>query len=126
MMLALGGFHAAIAVLGYVLGQAGLFPLHLVPASFPLSPLARIGLVLQAEQLPPSPDAWRTLSRDVALVRTTLPTDRLNTFDLLVAVRGLESNGASDWERAAHACTVLGWSRCDREILEALRERSGP
>lgn len=124
--LALVGSYTAIAVLGYVLGQSGRFPLHWIPASLPLTPLARIGLVLEAEQLQHDPEAWRTVSRDVTQIRSTLSADRLNTFDLLVAVRGLESSGASDWERAARACTALGWSRCDREALEALRERSRP
>ena len=52
--------------------------------------------------------------------------DQRRVFDLVVAVRGLENEGQADWDKAEQLCRGLGWPRCDRPALEALKRRSRP
>ena len=50
----------------------------------------------------------------------------LGVFDLVVALRGLESAGNTDWGRAEALCRGLRWPRCDRPALEEMKRRSRP
>ena len=117
---ALIGTYAVAAVLGYLLGG----PLSSVWADESSTPLARVGFALQQDRLAASPGEWAALRDDVQTVRAALP-DRA-VFDLVVAVRGLASDGTSDWAEAERICRALKWPRCDRPALEELARRSRP
>ena len=114
---ALIGTYVAAAVLGYVLGgrlSAG--------AGDAPTPLARVGQALQAE----TPQVGATLRSDVEAVRAGWKSEDRDAFDLVVALRGLATDGASDWEAAHGICVRLGWTRCDRPALEEMKRRSRP
>ena len=108
-------FVVAAAALGYVLGAGGSLPFGRGTAS---TPLARIGLALHRDL------ADASLRRDVETVRAGLKPEDRGVFDLVVAVRGLESEGTADWARAEAACRGLRWPRCGRPALEELAARS--
>ena len=110
-------FIVAAAALGYLLGARGLLPFGRGGAS---TPLARIGLALQDER------AGASLRTDVEAVRAGVTPADLGVFDLVVALRGLDSAGSTDWGRAEALCRGLGWPRCDRPALEEVKRRSRP
>ena len=110
-------FVVAAAALGYILGARGLLPLGRGGAS---TPLARIGLALQNDS------ASASLRTDVETVRAGVKPEDLGVFDLVVAVRGLDSAGNTDWGRAEALCRGLRWPRCDRPALEEMKRRSRP
>jgi hypothetical protein len=119
---ALVGTYAVAAVLGYLLGG----PLAFVWASESSTPQARVGFALQQERLAAGPAEWAALRDDVQTVRAQWPTANRAAFDLVVAVRGLASDGNSDWAEAERLCRNLAWPRCDRPALEELARRSRP
>jgi len=110
-------FVVAAAALGSVLGARGLLPLGRGGAS---TPLARIGRALQ------DGGAGASLRTDVETVRAGVKPEDLGVFDLVVALRGLESAGNTDWGRAEALCRQLRWPRCDRPALEEMKRRSRP
>jgi len=62
---------------------------------------------------------------DVAAVRAALAADSRETFDLVVALQGLNRDGQADWNSADALCRGwLKWPRCDRPALEQMRRRS--
>jgi hypothetical protein len=89
------------------------------------TPLSRIGLVLREDPRTPSA-TWSGLSADVEAVRSPLPSPEREVFELVVAVRGLDNGGNSDWSRAEQICRALAWSNCDRAALLQLKEQSRP
>jgi hypothetical protein len=89
------------------------------------TPLSRIGFVLREAPLAPIA-AWSALRADVEAVRSPLPSPEREVFELVVAVRGLDKDGNSDWNRAEQICRALAWPRCDREALAQLKEHSRP
>jgi hypothetical protein len=110
-------FVVAAAALGYLLGARGLLPLGRGGAS---TPLARIGLALQDDS------AGASLRSDVETIRAGVKPEDLAVFDLVVALRGLESAAHTDWGRAEALCRGLRWPRCDRPALEEMKRRSRP
>jgi hypothetical protein len=122
---ALVGLYLAALVSGYLLGERGDFPLNPFPRATN-SPLARLGAALSIEPLLLSIEGWRALRRDVEAVRAAQTPELRAVLDLVVAVRGLASDGNPNFAQAAERCTALHWPRCDRPALEALRRRSRP
>jgi hypothetical protein len=61
---------------------------------------------------------------DVAAVRGGLAPDSRGTFDLVVALQGLDGGGVADWGRAEQICRGFAWPRCDRLALEEMQRRS--
>jgi hypothetical protein len=110
-------FIVAVAALGYLLGARGLLPFGRGGAS---TPLARIGLALQDD------GAGASLRADVETVRAGVKPEDLAVFDLVVALRGLDTAGSTDWGRAEALCRALRWARCDRPALEEMKRRSRP
>ncbi len=90
------------------------------------TPLARVGFALRATHLEGSEEAWASLRGDIEAVRSQLNAHDRDVFDLVVAVRGLNSNGRAEWSEAVRLCNALRWPRCDRAALEALQQRSRP
>lgn len=84
------------------------------------TPLARIGLALQDDGTSAS------LRADVETVRAGTQPEDLGVFDLVVALRGLDSAGNTDWGRAEALCHALSWPRCDRPALDEMKRRSRP
>lgn len=110
-------FVVAAAALGYVLGARGLLPLGRAGAS---TPLARIGRALQDDR------ASASLRSDVDAIRAGVKPEDVGVFDLVVALRGLDSAAHTDWGRAEALCRQLRWPRCDRPALEEMKRRSRP
>ena len=110
-------FIVAAAALGSVLGARGLLPFG---RGRPSTPLARIGLALQGGS------ASASLRTDVEAVRAGVTPEDLGIFDLVVALRGLDGAGSTDWGRAEALCRGLRWPRCDRPALEEMKRRSRP
>jgi hypothetical protein len=112
-------------VLGGVLGARGLLPFGAV---FPSSstPLARVGYALRSSEPTASAEDWAALRRDVELVRAGWKTEEPATFDLVVALRGLDAGGNSEWNRAQGLCRSLAWPHCDQRALEEMKRRSKP
>jgi len=113
------------AALGYVLGAVAVpaFAGHVSGGAS--TPLARVGFALRETPQAP-PEAWAALGGDVQSVRARLSSPEREVFDLVTALRGLDSGGTSDWGRAEQICHDLSWSRCDRAALEQLKELSRP
>jgi hypothetical protein len=86
-----------------------------------------VGFALQ-EASPPktTPEDWAALRTDVDYVRGALTVQTGGVFDLVVAIRGLDSDGQPNWDKAEQICRALRWSRCERTALEDLRVRSRP
>ena len=105
------------AILVAALGAGGLLLFGRGGAS---TPLARIGLALQDD------GASASLRADVEAVRAGLKPEDLGVFDLVVALRGLESAAHTDWGRAEALCRGLRWPRCDRPALDEMKRRSRP
>ena len=71
-----------------------------------------------------APVACRSRVRvDASAVRSALAADSRGAFDLLVALQGLDGDGAPDWGRAESICRGLKWPRCDRPALEEMQRR---
>jgi len=90
------------------------------------TPLARVGVALQATDLKASPGEWASLRADVQTVSAAWNGQQRAVFDLVVALRGLSSGGDSDWGRAEVVCRALRWPRCDRAALEQMKNSSRP
>jgi len=120
----LAGVYGAALVVGYVVGAEGILPVSVVAGAS--TPLARVGFALREPQVVAKPEAWAHLRSDVEAVRAAANPDERGTFDLVVAVRGLESGGHPEWTKAEALCRGLGWQRCDRPALEELERRSRP
>ena len=90
------------------------------------TPLARVGVALQATDLKASPGAWASLRDDVRAVGAAWNAQERGVFDLVVALRGLDSGGDSDWGRAEVLCRALRWPRCDRAALDQMKDSSRP
>jgi hypothetical protein len=115
----------AAPALGVVLGVRGVFPFgRLVPAA-DFTPLARVGYALREGNRPLTADDSTVLGRDLVTVRVTWPGE-VEALNLVVALRGLENAGNTEWVRAEASCRALRWPRCDRPALEELRKRSRP
>ena len=113
-----------VAVPVAYLGVRALFsrsPLTSAP-----TPLARVGVALQATDLKASPGAWASLRGDVQTVSAAWNARQRGVFDLVVALRGLGSGGDSDWGKAEVVCSALSWPRCDRAALEQMKNSSRP
>ena len=117
--------YAAAAALGYLLGSLTVPLMSAFASGSASTPLRRVGFVL-LEDPQAAPVAWSGLSADVQTVRARMPAPQREVFDLVVAVRGLDSGGTSDWGRAEQLCRSLAWPRCDRASLSLLKEQSRP
>ena len=117
--------HVAAAALGYLLGSVALPALAALSGGRSNTPLARVGFVLREDPYAPSPE-WSVLDADLPAVRAPLASPERDVFDLIVAVRGLDNGGNSDWARAEQICRALTWPRCDRDVLAQLKEFSRP
>ena len=120
----LAAVYGAALVIGYVAGAQEYLPAFVATGTS--TPLARVGVALRDPGLAATPEAWAHLRADVAAVRAGAKRDDFETFDLGVALRGLESGGHPEWTRAEALCRGLGWQRCDRPALEELARRSRP
>lgn len=123
----LAATYLGAAVAGLLLGRQGLFSSADGTGDTSSTSLTRVGFALQD----PSPDRngpadWAALRTDVDYVRAPMNARTHGVFDLVVAVRGLDSGGAPDWAKAERVCHALDWPVCDRAALERLRERSRP
>ena len=116
MLIAL---YAAAALVGYVVGT------QLVGGSTS-TPLARVGFVLREQNAQGGPTAWQALRRDVEAFRQASKPEERGVVDLVVALRGLDSDGVTDWGKAEQLCRALKWPRCDRASLEEMKRRSRP
>ena len=111
-------------MLGYLLGGPLSFAWAQESSS---TPLARVGFALQQQgTLAATPAEWSALRDDVQTVRAQRAPAERAIFDLVVAVRGLATDGQSDWSAAERICRDLKWPRCDRPALEALARQSRP
>jgi hypothetical protein len=117
--------YVVAASLGYFLGSIALPAVAAVANDSSSTPLARVGYVLREEPQAP-PAAWPALDADVQVVRSAFAVPERQVFDLLVAVRGLDNGGVSDWSRAEQRCRALGWPRCDGTTLAQLKELGRP
>lgn len=117
--------YAASAALGYLLGTLVVPAFAALAGGSSSSASARVGFVLrEAPQAPPA--AWSALGADLQAVRSALASPQREVFELVVAVRGLDNGGDSDWSRAEQVCRGLGWPLCDRAALTQLKEQSRP
>ncbi|MEI9942491.1 MAG: hypothetical protein WDO69_35200 [Pseudomonadota bacterium] len=118
--------YAAAAALGYLLGTLAATAFASLAGGSSSTPLARVGFALRADPHAP-PAAWSSgLGADVQAVRAPLASQQREVFDLVVAVRGLDNAGNSDWTRAEQICRGLAWPRCDPPALAQLKEQSRP
>ena len=106
------------------LGARALFNRSLLTSA--PTPLARVGVALQATDLRASPGEWASLRADVQAVSATWNAQQRGVFDLVAALRGLSSGGDSDWGKAETICGALRWPRCDRAALEQMKGSSRP
>jgi len=113
------------AVVGYLLGSIAVLASAALGGSSSNTPLARVGFALRESPEAPLPAAG-IIDGDVQAVRSSLALPEREVFDLVVAVRGLDNGGTSDWKRAEQICQALTWPRCDREALTQLKERCVP
>jgi len=117
--------HVAAAALGYLLGSVALPMLAALGGGSSNTPLARVGFALREDPHAASPE-WSVLDADLQAVRAPLASPQRDVFDLVVAVRGMDNGGNSDWSRAEQICRRLAWPRCDRDALAQLKELSRP
>src|SRR6185369_1810154 len=110
--------------LGYLLGSIALPLLSLAQGSTS-TPLARVGFALR-ENPSASTAAWAVLDADLSVVRSSIAAPQREVFDLVVAVRGLDNGGNSDWVRAQKICESLSWTRRDKDALGQLKDLSRP
>jgi hypothetical protein len=113
------------AVLGYLLGSIAAPALAALGGGGSNTPLSRVGFLLREDPHAPSP-AWSAPAADLQAVRSPLGSPQREVFDLVVAVRGLDSAGSSDWSRAEQICRTLAWPHCERDELAQLKELSRP
>jgi hypothetical protein len=111
--------------LGYLLGSIALPALSALAGGNTSTPFARVGFALREKPSAPSA-AWAVLDADLQVVRSSLAAPQRDVFDLVVAVRGLDGGGTSDWKRAENICNAQSWPRCDKEALAQLKELSRP
>jgi len=111
--------------LGYLLGSIAVPALAALADGSTSTPLARVGFALREKPSAPSA-AWAVLDADLQVVRSSLTAPQREVFDLVVAVRGLDNGGTSDWSRAEQVCRALTWPRCDKEALAQLKDLSLP
>jgi hypothetical protein len=96
------------------------------PLTTAATPLARVGLALQAIDRNASPGERASLRDDVQTVSAAWNAHERSVFDLVVALRGLGSGGDSEWGKAEVICGTLRWPRCDRAALEQMKSSSRP
>src|SRR4051812_28932743 len=112
--------HAAAAALGYLLGSLAVPAFAALAGESSGTSAMRVGLALRSP--PPAPPAtWPGLSGDVEAVRAPLASPQREVFELVLAVRGLDSGGNTDFARAEQICRSLAWPRCDRAALALLK-----
>jgi len=112
----------AIILLSGLVGRRGLVRR---PTPQP-SPAALVGFTLLTQEVDPDPAAQERLRGNLDTVGGALTPDQRRVLELVVAVRGLASGGQTDWVSAEQRCRGLGWPRCDRPALEALKRRGRP
>jgi hypothetical protein len=117
--------YVAAAGVGYLLGSLALPAFAALAGGSSSTPLMRVGLVLREDPHAP-PVTWPGLDVDLETVRSLLVSPEREVFELLVAVRGLNSAARSDWSRAAKICRSLAWPRCEHAALEQMKEQSRP
>ena len=117
--------YLAAAALGYLLGSLAVPAFAALTGRGSSTPLTRVGFVLREDPHAPSPE-WSVLDADLQAVRAPLASPQRDVFDLVVAVRGMDNGGSSDWSRAEQICRTLAWPRCDRDALAQLKELSRP
>jgi hypothetical protein len=117
--------YVAAAGLGYLLGSLAVPAFAELAGESSSTPITRVALVLREDPHAPA-IVWAGLDADVKAVRSPLLSPEREVFDLVVAVRGLNSGGTSDWSHAEKICNSLAWPRCDRAALEQLKEQSRP
>jgi hypothetical protein len=117
--------HVAAAAVGYLLGSVAQPMLATLGGGSSNTPLARVGFALREDPHALAPE-WSVLDADLQAVRAPLASPERDVFDLVVAVRGLDNGGNSDWSRAEQICRALTWPRCDRDALAQLQELSRP
>jgi hypothetical protein len=115
------GTYMAAAVLG---GAVGV--LALGRSGNASTPAARLGYALREEHVQAGPEAWAGLKTDVETVRATVKGQDREVLDLVMALRGLTTGGATDWPEAEKLCRGLKWPRCDRGALEEMKRSSRP
>jgi hypothetical protein len=115
----------AAAALGYLLGSLAVPAIAALAGESSSTALSRVGFVLREDPLAP-PTAWPALDADLRTVRSALASPEREVFDLVVAVRGLNTDGTSDWNHAEQICRSLAWPQCERAALEQLKEHSRP
>lgn len=49
------------------------------------------------------------------------PAPTVDVLRLMAHLRGLESGGKAQYEAAAKDCVALGWPKCDKQTLTAMR-----
>ena len=110
---------------GYLLGSIALPALSALGGGSASTPFARVGFALREKPSAPTA-AWAVLDADLQVVRASIVAPQREVFDLVVAVRGLDNGGNSDWSRAEKVCGTLSWPRCDKDALGQLKELSRP
>jgi hypothetical protein len=119
------GVYGIAALVGYVCGLHGYFPFRAAGATTS-TPLARVGMALREEKPQATAGAWAALRGDVEAVRRAWRAPEPAVFDLVVALRGLNNGGVTEWSRAEELCRELKWRRCDRAALEVMKRSSRP
>jgi len=117
--------YVAAAALGYLLGSIAAPALAALGGGGSNTSLSRVGFVLRQDPQAAS-NAWSALDADLQAVHAALLSPQREVFELVVAVRGLNNGGNSDWSRAEKACQALSWPRCDKASLAKLKELSRP
>lgn len=117
--------YVAAAGLGYVLGVRGYLPYGALKSSTS-TPLARVGLALRDGTAHADAPSLTLLRTDVDTVRRSLRPPETDALDLVAALRGLRTNGATDVAGAEKSCLALELARCDARALQVLQKRSEP
>jgi hypothetical protein len=118
--------YAVVLVFGYLAGAHGLTEFRDSADASKTTPSARVGYVLAAPDVEASAEAWSRLAEDLRPVQAALAPHQQGVFDLVVALRGLDNGGKSNFVEAERVCRSLGWPRCDQPALEELERRSRP
>jgi hypothetical protein len=123
---AIVGLYLGALVVGYVCGATGVLPYDPFAKASTSTPLTRLGYAVRTDGVRASREDWAALRQDIDVVRAGLKPDQRPTFDLMIAARGLESEGQLDFGKAEVFCRSLGWQRCDRASLQELGKRARP